>query len=189
MWVRSSHCCHEGWKFAVLSAGCGILLWWDNSEMGWIAPLTFHSSWFQMGWYPTVLQRVSGCNRRVIPSPTSMTPHMMEYTKGGGSLFAALVHTSHISVSCLLTALSSDRKLFGGLGQLTDGVIGQDDFTRTHEYSVWPGYDYLGWKNDSLEYVEMEFVFDRQRNFTSMKVFHFCFLYLISTMNSPQTLS
>uniref|UniRef100_A0A3B4FM28 receptor protein-tyrosine kinase n=1 Tax=Pundamilia nyererei TaxID=303518 RepID=A0A3B4FM28_9CICH len=61
-------------------------------------------------------------------------------------------------------------KLFGGLGQLTDGVIGQDDFTRTHEYSVWPGYDYLGWKNDSLEYVEMEFVFDRQRNFTSMKV-------------------
>ncbi|CAI5649378.1 unnamed protein product [Oreochromis niloticus] len=61
-------------------------------------------------------------------------------------------------------------KLFGGLGQLTDGVIGQDDFTRTHEYSVWPGYDYLGWKNDSLEHVEMEFVFDRQRNFTSMKV-------------------
>lgn len=97
----------------------------------------------------------------------------MEYTKGGGSLFAALVHTSHVSVSCLLTALSSDRKLFGGLGQLTDGVIGQDDFTRTHEYSVWPGYDYLGWKNDSLEHVEMEFVFDRQRNFTSMKVFHF----------------
>lgn len=59
------------------------------------------------------------------------------------------------------------------MGQLTDGVIGLDDFLMTRQYHVWPGYDYLGWKNDSLGtqgYVEMEFVFDRQRNFTSMKV-------------------
>lgn len=59
------------------------------------------------------------------------------------------------------------------MGQLTDGVIGLDDFLTTRQYHVWPGYDYLGWKNDSLGtqgYVEMEFVFDRQRNFTSMKV-------------------
>lgn len=65
------------------------------------------------------------------------------------------------------------RRLFGGLGQLTDGVIGQDNFLRTRQYHVWPGYDYLGWRNDSLGtqgYVEMEFVFDHQRNFTSMKV-------------------
>ncbi|KAM4576078.1 discoidin domain-containing receptor 2 isoform 1-T1 [Odontesthes bonariensis] len=68
------------------------------------------------------------------------------------------------------------RKLSGGLGQLTDGVIGQDNFlvTRQHpQFLVWPGYDYLGWRNDSLGtqgYVEMEFVFDRKRNFTSMKV-------------------
>ncbi|XP_030581560.1 discoidin domain-containing receptor 2-like isoform X3 [Archocentrus centrarchus] len=65
-------------------------------------------------------------------------------------------------------------RLSGGLGQLTDGVTGQDDFTKTRVksswQSVWPGYDYLGWKNDSLEHVEMEFVFDGQRNFTSMKV-------------------
>lgn len=68
---------------------------------------------------------------------------------------------------------SSRRRLFGGMGQLTDGVIGLDDFLMTRQYHVWPGYDYLGWKNDSLGtqgYVEMEFVFDRQRNFTSMKV-------------------
>uniref|UniRef100_A0A3Q3LXR6 Discoidin domain-containing receptor 2 n=1 Tax=Labrus bergylta TaxID=56723 RepID=A0A3Q3LXR6_9LABR len=65
------------------------------------------------------------------------------------------------------------RKLFGGMGQLTDGVIGMDDFLLTRQYHVWPGYDYLGWRNDSLGtqgFVEMEFVFDRQRNFTSMKV-------------------
>lgn len=58
------------------------------------------------------------------------------------------------------------------MGQLTDGVIGQDDFLLTRQYSVWHGYDYVGWKNDSLGpgYVEMAFEFDRQRNFTSMKV-------------------
>lgn len=67
----------------------------------------------------------------------------------------------------------TNRRLFGGMGQLTDGVIGLDDFLLTRQYHVWPGYDYLGWRNDSLGtqgYVEMEFVFDRQRNFTSMKV-------------------
>ncbi|XP_010792740.1 discoidin domain-containing receptor 2-like [Notothenia coriiceps] len=65
------------------------------------------------------------------------------------------------------------RRLLGGLGQLTDGVIGLDDFLLTRQYHVWPGYDYLGWRNDSLGsqgFVEMEFVFDRKRNFTSMKV-------------------
>uniref|UniRef100_A0A7N6BR77 receptor protein-tyrosine kinase n=1 Tax=Anabas testudineus TaxID=64144 RepID=A0A7N6BR77_ANATE len=60
-----------------------------------------------------------------------------------------------------------------GLGQLTDGVIGLDNFLQARQYHVWRGYDYLGWRNDSLGtqgHVEMEFVFDRQRNFTSMKV-------------------
>ncbi|XP_061586604.1 discoidin domain-containing receptor 2 isoform X1 [Cololabis saira] len=66
------------------------------------------------------------------------------------------------------------RKLVRGLGQLTDGETGQDDFLITHQKKTWPGYDYLGWRNDSMGtqgYVEMEFVFDRQRNFTSMKVY------------------
>ncbi|CAH2316945.1 discoidin domain-containing receptor 2-like isoform X1 [Pelobates cultripes] len=65
-----------------------------------------------------------------------------------------------------------NRRLSGGLGQLTDGVVGLDDFFQSHQYRVWPGYDYIGWKNDSTRngYVEMEFNFDRPRNFTSMKV-------------------
>ncbi|XP_021150057.1 discoidin domain-containing receptor 2 isoform X2 [Columba livia] len=59
-----------------------------------------------------------------------------------------------------------------GLGQLTDGVSGLDDFTQTHEYHVWPGYDYVGWRNESTTggYVEITFEFDRIRNFTAMKV-------------------
>ncbi|XP_077160931.1 discoidin domain-containing receptor 2-like isoform X1 [Paroedura picta] len=66
-----------------------------------------------------------------------------------------------------------ERKLLhGGLGQLTDGVLGLDDFTKSHQYRVWPGYDYVGWRNDSFNNgaVEMEFQFDQQRNFTSMKI-------------------
>uniref|UniRef100_H3AVY8 Discoidin domain-containing receptor 2 n=2 Tax=Latimeria chalumnae TaxID=7897 RepID=H3AVY8_LATCH len=59
-----------------------------------------------------------------------------------------------------------------GLGQLTDGVRGLDDFTQSHEYNVWPGYDYVGWRNESFShgYSEIVFEFDRIRNFTTMKV-------------------
>lgn len=59
-----------------------------------------------------------------------------------------------------------------GLGQLTDGVFGEDDFTQTHIHNAWPGYDYVGWNNGSFPsgYVEIMFEFDRTRNFTTMKV-------------------
>ncbi|KAK1155846.1 discoidin domain-containing receptor 2-like isoform X1 [Acipenser oxyrinchus oxyrinchus] len=66
-----------------------------------------------------------------------------------------------------------ERRLqFGGLGQLTDGLLGMDDFLQTHQTRTWQGYDYVGWRNDSLGpgYVEMDFLFDKQRNFSSMKV-------------------
>ncbi|XP_074872881.1 epithelial discoidin domain-containing receptor 1 isoform X2 [Carettochelys insculpta] len=67
---------------------------------------------------------------------------------------------------------SVSKLQFGGLGQLTDGVVGLDDFTQTKELRVWPGYDYVGWQNDSFPqgYLEMEFEFDRLRTFTYMKV-------------------
>ncbi|XP_067310351.1 discoidin domain-containing receptor 2 isoform X2 [Pseudorasbora parva] len=59
-----------------------------------------------------------------------------------------------------------------GLGQLTDGSWGLDDFTKSQVYGAWPGYDYVGWTNASFPggSVEMTFEFDRVRNFTSMKV-------------------
>lgn len=59
-----------------------------------------------------------------------------------------------------------------GLGQLTDGQSGLDDFTLSHVYNVLPGYDYVGWTNESFPsgYVEIMFEFDRTRNFTTMKV-------------------
>nr|XP_033772510.1 epithelial discoidin domain-containing receptor 1 isoform X1 [Geotrypetes seraphini]XP_033772511.1 epithelial discoidin domain-containing receptor 1 isoform X1 [Geotrypetes seraphini]XP_033772512.1 epithelial discoidin domain-containing receptor 1 isoform X1 [Geotrypetes seraphini] len=61
---------------------------------------------------------------------------------------------------------------YGGLGQLTDGVLGADNFMHMKEQRVWPGYDYVGWRNDSLGkgFLEMEFAFDQLREFTYIKV-------------------
>lgn len=69
-----------------------------------------------------------------------------------------------------------------GLGQLTDGSWGLDDFTKSQVYGVWPGYDYVGWTNASFPggSVEMTFEFDRIRNFTSMKV---CLKYICVYMS------
>ncbi|XP_021171257.2 discoidin domain-containing receptor 2 isoform X2 [Fundulus heteroclitus] len=64
------------------------------------------------------------------------------------------------------------QRLTKGLGQLTDGTWGLDDFLHSHVPGVWPGYDYVGWSNKTFPkgYVEMIFDFDHIRNFTSMKV-------------------
>ncbi|GCC18433.1 hypothetical protein chiPu_0020795 [Chiloscyllium punctatum] len=61
---------------------------------------------------------------------------------------------------------------YGGLGQLTDGVLGMDDFTRSHELRVWPGYDYVGWQNTTMSngFVEIDFQFEHVLTFKSMKV-------------------
>lgn len=67
------------------------------------------------------------------------------------------------------------RLQYGGLGQLADGVVGLDDFRQSQELRVWPGYDYVGWSNQSFPsgYVEMEFEFDRLRTFQTMQVSEF----------------
>lgn len=74
--------------------------------------------------------------------------------------------------SIFSSSIHSFTRLTKGLGQLTDGTWGLDDFLHSHIYSMWPGYDYVGWSNKSIPkgYVEMTFEFDHVRNFTSMKV-------------------
>ncbi|TKS82272.1 Epithelial discoidin domain-containing receptor 1 [Collichthys lucidus] len=61
---------------------------------------------------------------------------------------------------------------FGGLGQLCDGVLGGDDFIKTKELRVWPGYDYLGWSREALGSgsVDIEFHFEKPRVFHNMQV-------------------
>lgn len=64
------------------------------------------------------------------------------------------------------------RIQFGGLGQLCDGVLGGDDFIKTKEMRVWPGYDYLGWSQEALGHdsVDIEFDFEKPRVFHHMQV-------------------
>ncbi|XP_027489124.1 epithelial discoidin domain-containing receptor 1-like, partial [Corapipo altera] len=61
---------------------------------------------------------------------------------------------------------------FGGLGQLSDGVLGLDDFVRTRERRLWPGYDYVGWPRPAgpRPHLELEFEFQGLRTFQAMQV-------------------
>ncbi|XP_057277152.1 epithelial discoidin domain-containing receptor 1-like, partial [Pezoporus wallicus] len=61
---------------------------------------------------------------------------------------------------------------FGGLGQLADGILGLDDFTRSRERRLWPGYDYVGWRRPPgpQPHVELEFEFEALRSFRAMQV-------------------
>ncbi|XP_068779941.1 epithelial discoidin domain-containing receptor 1 [Struthio camelus] len=61
---------------------------------------------------------------------------------------------------------------FGGLGQLADGVLGLDDFARSRERRLWPGYDYVGWRRPPgpRPRLELEFEFERPRAFRALQV-------------------
>ncbi|XP_040550281.1 epithelial discoidin domain-containing receptor 1 isoform X2 [Gallus gallus] len=67
---------------------------------------------------------------------------------------------------------SAGPLLYGGLGQLADGVLGLDDFTRSRERRLWPGYDYVGWRRPPgpRPHVELEFEFEQLRTFRAMQV-------------------
>lgn len=80
--------------------------------------------------------------------------------------------TGYFSLSIFLHFVILFGSMTEGLGQLTDGVCGLDNFAFSHVYNVWPGYDYVGWNNETFPsgYVEIMFEFDRIRNFTTMKV-------------------
>lgn len=109
---------------------------------------------------------------------TLMTQFMMERrlkSTGGGRFESALANSviKYLNL-CIFPPcrVRPAARLTKGLGQLTDGSWGLDDFLHSHIYSTWPGYDYVGWSNKSFPkgYVEMIFEFDHVRNFTSMKV-------------------
>ena len=56
--------------------------------------------------------------------------------------------------------------LIDGLGQLTDGILGSNDYHLTDNNQI--GYDWIGWKNQS--HINLFFYFNTIRNFTSIRI-------------------
>ncbi|XP_022252531.1 discoidin domain-containing receptor 2-like isoform X1 [Limulus polyphemus] len=65
--------------------------------------------------------------------------------------------------------VKDDSYLNGGLGQLTDGVEGDDNFKADAD-GYGKGYEWVGWKNDSSfsRPLQIVFAFDSVRNFSSL---------------------
>ena len=68
---------------------------------------------------------------------------------------------------------SVNGHLSAGLGQLTDGEEGQTNFRLDSRDIGHKGYEWVGWKNDSIEQppVQLIFAFDQVRNFTSLRIY------------------
>ena len=62
--------------------------------------------------------------------------------------------------------------LSGGLGQLTDWEEGITNFRLDRHGIGKKGYEWVGWKNDTVDHkpVEIIFTFDTVRNFTSLHI-------------------
>ncbi|XP_034738203.1 discoidin domain-containing receptor 2 isoform X1 [Etheostoma cragini] len=94
---------------------------------------------------------------------------LVSYNAAAGQQMSLPAYSAYLNDSVYDGAVS--YSMTEGLGQLTDGVCGQDDFTQSLDtHNVWAGYDYVGWTNESFSNVEIMFEFDRIRNFTTMKV-------------------
>lgn len=66
-----------------------------------------------------------------------------------------------------------DGQLLRGLGQLTDGKIGPDDFKMSY-YDVYDrSQGWVGWKNDtrSGHPLEIKFEFDHVREFSAVHIY------------------
>ncbi|XP_065290553.1 discoidin domain-containing receptor 2 isoform X1 [Dermacentor albipictus] len=65
--------------------------------------------------------------------------------------------------------IKDDSYLHGGLGQLTDGVAGSENF-KLDVSGYGKGYEWVGWRNDSLhsQPLELVFEFDTVRNFSAV---------------------
>ena len=66
----------------------------------------------------------------------------------------------------------SDSYLSNGLGQLIDGEEGRDNFRLDPTGTGKKGYEWVGWKNESMNMapVEIDFKFDKVRNFSSIRI-------------------
>lgn len=66
-----------------------------------------------------------------------------------------------------------ENHLSNGMGQLIDGETGGDNFrSDKHNFGI-KGYDWVGWKNDSMvrnKPVEIIFKFEQVRNFSFMTI-------------------
>ena len=67
---------------------------------------------------------------------------------------------------------NNDQYLSGGLGQLTDQELGHSNFRLSPPGLGIKGYEWIGWKNDSLNQdpVEILFEFDKVRRFTLVTI-------------------
>jgi len=66
-----------------------------------------------------------------------------------------------------------DGQLLRGLGQLTDGKIGPDNFKMSYYDNYDRGQGWVGWKNDtrSGHPLEIKFEFDHVREFSAVHVY------------------
>ncbi|XP_042876662.1 discoidin domain-containing receptor 2-like isoform X2 [Penaeus japonicus] len=64
---------------------------------------------------------------------------------------------------------TTEGLLYGGLGQLHDGITGDHNF-RT-DIGHGKGYEWVGWKNDTQNPLEIICEFDVVRNFTAMHIY------------------
>ena len=64
-----------------------------------------------------------------------------------------------------------DKFLLDGLGQLMDGEIGDSNFRLDHQSLGIKGYEWVGWRNDSMDFqgpLQITVKFNTVRNFTSV---------------------
>ncbi|XP_026277610.2 discoidin domain-containing receptor 2-like isoform X2 [Frankliniella occidentalis] len=66
-----------------------------------------------------------------------------------------------------------DPQLHSGLGQLTDTLVGADNFKMSYYETDKGGQGWVGWRNDSRngQPIEIVFEFDKVREFTSMDIY------------------
>ncbi|KAH9500698.1 DNA damage responsive protein [Bulinus truncatus] len=68
--------------------------------------------------------------------------------------------------------LRENDYLSNGLGQLTDGALGETNFRLDPKKTGIKGYEWVGWKDDTMSKfpVSMIFKFDSVRNFTQVNI-------------------